>query len=67
MTTVVTSILAVFTAITEWFTSTLADVGVLFYTAESGLTFIGTISVIGVAIGVTLMVIAMIRSLLRLQ
>ena len=67
MTTVVTSILAVFTAITEWFTSTLADVGVLFYTAESGLTFIGTISVIGVAIGVTLMVIAMIRSLLRLH
>lgn len=67
MTTVVTSILAVFSAITEWFTSTLSEVGVLFYNADSGLTFIGTISVIGVAIGVTLMVIAMIRSLLRLH
>lgn len=67
MTSVVESILAVFSAFVEWFGTTLADVSAIFYVPETGLTFIGTITVIGVAIAVTLMVIAMIRSLLRLQ
>ena len=67
MTSVTSSILGVFTALVEWFVTTLGEVSALFYVAETGLTFIGTITVIGVAIAVTLMVIAMIRSLLRLQ
>ena len=67
MTSVVSSILAVFTALVEWFTTTIGDVGAIFYVADTGLTFVGTITVIGVAIAVTTMVIAMIRSLLRLQ
>lgn len=67
MTSVTSSILSVFSALVTWFVETLGDVTALFYVAETGLTFIGTITVIGVAIAVTLMVIAMIRSLLRLQ
>lgn len=67
MTTVVESILAVFTALVGWFVETIGSVGAIFYVAETGLTFVGTITVIGVAIAVTLLVIAMIRSLLRLQ
>ncbi|MBQ8302019.1 MAG: hypothetical protein IJX97_00530 [Clostridia bacterium] len=67
MTTVVSSILEVFSALVAWFTETIGDVGAIFYVAETGLTFVGTITIIGVAIAVTLMVIAMIRSLLRLQ
>lgn len=67
MTSVTSSILSVFSALVTWFVETLGDVTALFYVAETGLTFIGTITVIGVGIAVTLMVIAMIRSLLRLK
>ena len=62
---VVESVLNVFTLILEWFTTALSSVSSIFYAAETGLTFIGTVSVIGLGIGVILMVIAMIRGLLK--
>lgn len=62
----VASILAVFTSLIEWFVEAVGAITPIFW-AEGALTFVGTITVIGVAIAVTLMVIAMIRSLLRLQ
>lgn len=64
---VVESVLGVFSDLLAWFVEAIGTITPIFYAAESGLTFIGSITVIGVAIAVTLMVIAMIRSLLRLQ
>lgn len=67
MTSVISSVLAVFLAVIEWFVGAVEAMTPLFYVAETGLTFIGTITVIGVAIAITLLVVAMIRSLLRLR
>lgn len=64
---VVASIFAVFTEILNWFTTTLGSVGDIFYTAETGLTFIGTLSVIGLGIGVVLLVVNMLKSLIRFK
>ena len=64
---VVSSIFAVFTEILNWFTTTLGSVGNIFYTAEKGLTFIGTLSVIGLGIGVVLLVVNMLKSLIRFK
>ncbi len=65
MTDVISSIFAVFTAIIEWFVTAMSSVSAIFYNSESGLTFVGTVSVIGFSIAVVLLVIAMIRSLLK--
>lgn len=66
-TSIVSSIFAVFTEILNWFTTTLGTVGDIFYTAEKGLTFIGTLSVIGLGVGVVLLVVNMLKSLIRLR
>lgn len=64
---IVSSIFAVFTEIFNWFTTTLTTVGNIFYTTDKGLTFIGTLSVIGLGIGVVLLVFNMLKGLIRLR
>lgn len=65
--TAVESVLAVFTALIDWFVSSIGSVVPIFYVAETGLTFIGGITVIGVAIAVTILIFAIIRGMLRLH
>lgn len=70
MTGVVSSIFAVFTAILTWFAEAFTTVSNIFYVPASegvtgGLTFIGTLSVIGFGIAVVLLVLAWIRSLIK--
>lgn len=65
--TAVESVLAVFTALIDWFVSAIGSVVPIFYVAETGLTFIGGVTVIGVAIAVTTLIFATIRGMLRLQ
>lgn len=68
MTTIITSITAVFTAMASWFVSTLNSVSELFFNSNDGtLTLIGTVTIIGFAIAITTMLLAWIRSLLRGQ
>lgn len=47
-------------------TGMIASAQTLFY-AESGLTFLGTLSVIGVAVGVVFLVIGVIQNFLHLR
>lgn len=61
---VLTAILAVFTAILDWFGEALATVSTIFY-AEGSLTLVGTCAVIGLAIAIFTLVFAMIRSLIK--
>lgn len=63
--TVISSVLAVFAAVLEWFVTAINTAVGIFWSVESGLTFIGTLSVIGLAIAVVLMLLAMIRSYLK--
>lgn len=63
---VITAITAVFTAIGNWLVGSITAMEAVFW-AEGALTFVGTLAVVGLAIAVILMVLAMIRSYLQLR
>lgn len=63
--TVISSIMDVFSAILEWFADAFEAVTAMFYSAETGLTFIGVVSVLTLGIAVFTLVIGWIRGLIR--
>lgn len=63
---VVSAITAVFTAIGQWLVSSITAMEAVFW-SSGALTFVGTLAVVGLAIAVILMVLAMIRSYLQLR
>lgn len=56
----------VWTEIMTWITTSINSVQDVFY-AEGGLTFLGTLSVIGVAIGIAFLVIGVVQNFLKLR
>lgn len=64
-TSILTAILAVFTSVGEWIVATFNSLVPLFYTAESGLTFIGVLSVAGLAFSIAFLLINLIKSWLH--
>lgn len=66
MTGVVSAITSVFTEIGNWFVDAVVAMLDIFY-LDGALTFIGTLSIMGLGIAVILMVLAMIRSYIRFQ
>lgn len=63
---IVSAITTVFTAIGTWLVGAITAMEAVFW-VDGALTFIGTLSVIGLSIAVILMVLAMIRSYLQLR
>lgn len=66
------AITSVWTDVMEWITTSLSSVQDVFYTpgASGGagsLTFLGTLAVISVAIGIAFLVIGVIQNFLRLR
>lgn len=66
MPNVITAITQVFTSIGTWLVGAITAMEAVFW-VDGALTFIGTLSVVGLAIAVILMVLAMIRSYLQLR
>lgn len=62
---VISSVMAVFTAILEWFGTAFETASGLFYNSESGLTLIGVVSVLTLGIGVVTLVFGWIRSIIK--
>lgn len=62
---ILTAILAVFSAVGDWIVSSVTKLLPLFYTAESGLTFVGVLAVAGLAFSVAFMLINLIKSWLH--
>lgn len=60
------AITSVWTSIMDWFVESIASVQEIFY-STNGLTFLGTLSVIGVAIAIALLVVSIIRRFLSLR
>ena len=60
------SITQVWTDVMTWITTSLGSVQTVFY-AENELTFLGTLSVIGVAIGVGFLIIGVVQNFLHLR
>lgn len=60
MTNVLTSILAVFDEVATWFADAINSLIPMFYEAETGLTFLGVLSVASLAIAIVLMLVRVI-------
>lgn len=67
MTTVISSITAVFTAIMEWISGAIAEITPIFYVAETGLTFLGTLTVMGLGISIFFLLIGVISNFLHFR
>lgn len=57
----------VWTAIITWIVSAIQALVPVFYSAETGFTFIGVLAVIGLGLGVVFLVIGVIQNFLRLR
>lgn len=66
-TSVIGAITSVWTAIMEWITGALGDVQSVFFATEGGLTFLGTLAVISVAVGVAFLILGVIQNFLHLR
>lgn len=64
---VITAITGVFTAVGEWITSTIPNVVQVFYTAEEGLTFLGTLAVVALGISVFFLIMGLIQNFLHFR
>lgn len=62
---VVTSITGTWTSVATWFIDTMNKVPAIFYDAETGLTFVGTLAVFGGGLTVIIGLIAAIRGWLK--
>ena len=67
MTSVLTSILAVFTAIGEWISTAVTSLIPMFYVAETGLTFLGVLAGAGLAFSVVFLIIGLIQNFLHFR
>lgn len=65
--TVLESVTSVFTEMAEWVSTTLPTLSSIFYDAETGLTFIGTLSVAGLALSVFFLLMGVIQNFLHFR
>lgn len=64
---IIEQITGVFDAIGTWLTGAVQDLIPMFYVAESGLTFLGTLAVIGLAMSVVFLLIGLIQKFLHFR
>lgn len=64
---IVEAILAVCTAVGDWIVTAFTALSPLFYVAGTGLTFLGTLCVMGLAIGIIFLIIGVIQNFLRMR
>lgn len=62
---IIGAITGAWTQVMTWLTTSMASVQTVFY-ADNSLTFLGTLCVISVAIGVSLLIVNIIKSFLQL-
>lgn len=65
--TVLDWILEVFDSVSSWFAGAINDLVPMFYDAETGLTFLGVLSVASLGISIVLLLIRIIGSFLGFQ
>lgn len=63
---IIEAIFAVFDAITTWLTGAVTDIIPMFW-AENSLTFLGSLAVVGLGIGVVFLLIGIIQNFLHFR
>ena len=64
---IISAIFDVFDAITSWLTGAVVDIIPMFYAAETGLTFLGSLAVVGLGISVVFLLIGIIQNFLHFR
>lgn len=64
---IVSQITGVFSSITDWIATSLPDFVAIFYDSTKGLTFIGTLAVVGLGISVFFLLMGLIQNFLHLR
>ncbi len=64
---ILTAILAVFTAIGDWIAGAVTQLMPMFYVAETGLTFLGVLAVAGLAFSVVFLILGLIQNFLHFR
>ena len=64
---IVTQITNVFSEIGTWIADAVTDLLPMFYSAETGLTFLGTLAVVGLAFSVVFLIIGLIQNFLHFR
>lgn len=67
MVSVIESITGVFTAIGDWIADAVLQLIPMFYSTESGLTFLGVLAVCGLAFSVVFLIIGLIQNFLHFR
>lgn len=67
MNTILSSILAVFLSVGEWIGDAVTALTPMFWVAETGLTFLGTLAVAGLAFSVAFLIIGIIQNFLHFR
>lgn len=62
----ISAITEVWTEMMTWITTSLASVQTVFYSAD-GLTFLGTLAIVSVAIGIGFLIIGVVQNFLKLR
>lgn len=64
---IVTSMTEVFTSVFNWIVTALESVLTVFYTAESGLTVLGVLAIVALAISLFFLVVGVISNFFHLR
>lgn len=64
---IVESITGVFSEIATWISEAVTSITPMFYVAETGLTFLGTLAVVGLAFSVVFLIMGIIQNFLHLR
>lgn len=65
--TILQSILAVFLSVGEWISSAVTALTPMFWVTGTGLTFLGTLAVAGLAFSVSFLIIGLIQNFLHFR
>lgn len=65
--TIIESVFGVFEKIAEWVVSVMPSIQALFYTAETGLTLLGTLSVASLGVGIFFLLLGVITNFFQFR
>lgn len=64
---IIQAIFAVFTSVGEWLVQAVNDLTPMFWNAETGLTLMGTLAVVGLAFSVVFLILGIIQRFLHFR
>ena len=67
MTNVLDSVMDVFTSVGQWIVEAVQDLIPMFWSSETGLTFLGVLAVAGLAFSVVFLVLGIIQNFLHFR